>query len=126
MGAAEGQTGWGPGKQRILDSLSPAEQEGFKMAISMSFDFNRYAERARIGAAIAEADPEVAQARTAEEDTRYSLGFDIASGIFGDPALGAQGNTSTGPGSLGIRDSLSGPAQRGFNDSVKLHLGRKY
>ena len=68
----------------------------------------------------------VARARTAEPDVRYWLGFDIASGIFGDPALGAQGNTATGPGSMKIRDALSAPAQRGFNASVKLHLSRHY
>jgi hypothetical protein len=78
------------------------------------------------GAAIAQVDPVVAQARAAETDAQYQQGFDIATGIFGDPALGAQGNTATGPGSLGIRDSLSAAGQRGFNDAVKLHLSRKY
>src|SRR2546428_377429 len=32
MAAAEGQTSLGPGKQRIHDSLSPAEQGGFDTA----------------------------------------------------------------------------------------------
>ena len=53
----------------------------------------------------------------------YALGFDIATGIFGDPALGAQGNTASGPGSLGIRDTLSIVGQLGFNASMRLHLG---
>ncbi len=78
------------------------------------------------GAAIAEADSIVAAARTAEPDVLYRQGFDIATGIFGDPALGAQGNTATGPGSLGIRDSLSAAGQSGFNASVTLHLSRNY
>src|SRR5262249_42969708 len=78
------------------------------------------------GAAIAQADPIVAEARAAEADAQYQQGFDIATGIFGDPALGAQGNTAVGPGSLKIRDSLSAAGQRGFNASVKLHLSRKY
>jgi hypothetical protein len=56
----------------------------------------------------------------------YRLGFDIATGIFGDPALGASGNTATGPGSLGIRDGLVAQGQRGFNASVALHLSRNY
>jgi hypothetical protein len=56
----------------------------------------------------------------------YQLGFDIATGIFGDPALGALGNTLTGPGSLKIRDSLSAAGQRGFNAAVDLHLARHY
>ena len=126
IAAAEGQTQWGSGKQKILDSLNPAEQEGFKVAVSFALDRNRNAALAAIGAAIADADPTVAQARTAESDVRYWLGFDIATGIFGDPAQGANGNTATGPGSMKIRDALSAPAQRGFNASVKLHLSRRY
>ncbi|HSB26328.1 MAG TPA: hypothetical protein VLE19_00675, partial [Pyrinomonadaceae bacterium] len=54
------------------------------------------------------------------------LGFDIATGIFGNPALGASGNTATGPGSLAIRDALSAAGQRGFNASVKFLLSRSY
>ena len=81
---------------------------------------------ASAGAAIADADPAVADARNAEPDPRYQLGFDIASGIFGDRAFGGRGNTATGPGSLAIRDGLSAPAQRGFNASVQFHLGRRY
>ncbi len=83
-------------------------------------------ELAAKGAAIAQVDTLVAEARAAETDAQYQQGFDIATAIFGDPALGAQGNTSTGPGSLGIRDSLSAAGQRGFNASVKFHLSRTY
>jgi hypothetical protein len=126
MAAAKGQTEWGPGKQRILDSLNPAGQAGFKTAISYLFDLNRYAERARIGASIVAADPTLESERSGEADARYWLGFDIATAIFGDPAQGAQGNTAAGPGSMGIRNSLSAPAQRGFDAAMKLHLGRKY
>src|SRR5436189_4884992 len=57
------------------------------------------------GAAIAQADPAVAEARTAEPDVFYWLGFDIATGLFGDPALGAAGHTATGPGSTRDRKS---------------------
>jgi hypothetical protein len=126
MAAAEGQTAWGPGKQKALDSLTPAEQEGFKAAISLALDRNREEKLAATGAAIAETDPIVAKARTRDPDPRYALGFDIATGIFGDPALGALGNTATGPGSLGIRDKLSPEAQDGFDASVRLHLSRRY
>ena len=83
-------------------------------------------ELAAKGAAIAQVDRIVAEARAAETDPLYRQGFDIATGIFGDPKLGANGNTSTGPGSLGIRDALSAAGQRGFNASVKLHLSRNY
>jgi len=126
MAAAEGDTLPGPGKQRIHDALTPAEQRGFETAVAFSLERNRNADAAARGAAIAKVDPLVAAARTVERDVFYSLGFDIATGIFGDPALGAQGNTATGPGSLSIRDSLSAAGQRGFNASVTLHLSRKY
>jgi hypothetical protein len=120
MAAAEGHTAPGPGKQRIHDSLSLAEQRGFERAVSFSLERNKNADFAARGARIAKLDPKVADARIAETDVFYWLGFDIATGIFGDPALGALGNTATGPGSLKIRDSLSPAGQRGFNASVKL------
>jgi hypothetical protein len=127
MVAAENQTAWGPGKQKILDSLSGAEQDGFRAAAYFSVDHNAYILRAEVGAAIAEADPVVMKARMREQDAAFWLGFDIATAIFGDPKRGAQGNTATGPGSLGIRDSLNSPAsRRGFNASVALNLARRY
>jgi len=126
MAAAEGQTQDGSGKQKIRAALSTAEQEGYDVALSFSLQRNANAARAKIGAAIADADTGVAEARAREPDVFYWLGFDIASGIFGDPARGAQGNTATGPGSLAVRNALSPAAQRGFNASVALHLGRKY
>jgi hypothetical protein len=124
MAAAEGNTAPGPGKQRIRDSLPVAEQGGFDTAVSFSLQRNRNAKFAATGAAIAQADPVVAQARQSDNDVFYWLGFDIASGIFGDRALGALGNTATGPGSAGIRDALIPAAQRGFNASADLHLHR--
>jgi len=126
MAAAEGQTQDGPGKKKIHDSLSAAEQPGFDRALAFSLQRNRNAKFAEVGALIASSDAVVAEARAAESDVFYWLGFDIASGIFGDPAAGAQGNTATGPGSLGIRDALHPAAQRGFNASVALHLQRDY
>jgi hypothetical protein len=126
MGVCEGHTAWGPGKQKILDSLSNPEQRGFLVARDYSLDRNNNVDFAKRGAAIADRDPVVANARGTEPPGLYWLGFDIATGIFGDPALGAQGNTQSGPGSLGIRDKLSPEAQRGFNDSMRLHLSRNY
>ena len=43
------------------------------------------ADLAAKGAAIAEQDPMVAEARAAETDALYQHGFDIAAGIFGEP-----------------------------------------
>ena len=126
LGATGSQTEWGPGKQRIMDSLPPPDQEGFKIAASFALDRNRNLELAKAGAVIADTDQLVARARAIDPDVRYWLGFDIATGIFGDPKLGAKGNTATGTGSMRIRDGLSAPAQRGFNASVALHLRRHY
>jgi hypothetical protein len=125
MAAAEGNTEPGPGKQKIHDSLPQGQQAGYAAAVSFSLQRNRNARAAAAGATIAAADPEVAQARSADSDVFYWLGFDIASGIFGDPALGAAGNTAMGPGSLGIRNALNPAAQRGFNASVALHQSRR-
>ena len=132
MAAAEGQTLPGPGKQRIHDSLTPPEQRGFTTAVLFSLERNRNAVLAARGAAIAKVDPEVWEARrsdrrgtkTVESDVFYRLGFDIATGIFGDAALGAHGNTATGPGSMKIRGALSFPTRRGFDASAAFHLGR--
>jgi hypothetical protein len=126
MAAAEGQTQPGPGKQAIHDALCHYEQDGFETAVSFSLQRNRNAKLAATGAAIADQDPVVAEARTTDPDVFYWLGFDIATGIFGDPALHALGNTATGTGSLAIRDALSPNGQRGFNASVALHLRRNY
>ena len=79
-----------------------------------------------VGAAIAAQDPAVEQGRNAEVNAFYQLGFDIASGLFGDPALGSAGNTVVGPGAQSIRNSLSRAGQRGFDASVALHLARDY
>ena len=128
MAAAEGHTLPGPGKQKIHDALSIGAQRGFATAVTFSLDRNRESNSklAEIGAAIAQAKPDVAAARTTTADILYWLGFDIATGIFGDPALGARGNTATGPGSLKIRDSLSPTGQTGFNAAVTFHLSRNY
>jgi hypothetical protein len=116
----------GPGKQRTHDLLGTLEQGGFDAALSFLLQRNRNVALSARGAEIARQDPVVDRARVAEGDVFYWLGFDIATGIFGDPALGARGNTATGPGSLAIRDALSPVAQRGFNASVALHLSRNY
>jgi hypothetical protein len=123
MAAAEGNTLPGPGKDRICAAGSTtAEQEGCRIAVLFSVERNRNAKFAETGAQIALADPAVAEARDAETDVFYRLGFDIATGIYGDPALGAQANTAPGP----IRDSLSAAGKSGFDASLKLHLGRNY
>lgn len=125
IAAAENDTVWGPGKQKILSSLNAPQQEGFKVAVSFSMDRNRNKALAATGAAMAKDDPAIASARTSDPDVRAWLGFDIASAIFGDPGKGAQ-NKIGGLQALAIREQLSLPAQRGFSASMKFHQSRHY
>jgi hypothetical protein len=122
-GASEGQTLWGPGKQKLMETLDPAEQPGFMTAVAFALERNNNADFAAKGAAVADADPDVKASRSRQRSALCQLGFDIATGIFGDPALGATGNTVIGPGSQGIRSKLSPDGQTGFDAAVKLHLG---
>jgi hypothetical protein len=126
MAVAEKDTMPGPGKQMIHDKLNGMEQAAYDAAVSFLLQRNSNSAFAAIGAMISGEDPGVGQARKAESDVFYWLGFDIATGIFGDPARGASGNTATGPGSTKIRDGLSAAAQRGFNAAVAFHLSRHY
>ncbi len=126
LAAAEGHTLPGPGKEAIRASLAAEERPGFDAAVSFSLDRNRNADLARRGLVISEADPSVAAARGADSAVLYRLGFDIATGFFGDPALGALGRTATGPGSLKVRDALSPAGRKGFDAAVAFHLTRTY
>jgi hypothetical protein len=99
---------------------------GFKLAQSFWLGWNRNVDLAVIGAWIASDDAYIARARGAEDDPFYKLGFDIATGIYGDRKHGARGNTATGPGAFAIRDLLQETAQRGFNASTALNLSRHY
>ena len=124
MGAAEGNTAPGPGKQRIHDSLPQSEQRGYEDAVAFSLDWNRNIELARKGAALAEGNPDLAQARKSDPDPLYWLGFDIATGLFSDSAPGTPDATAVDSGSAGIRDALGARAQRGFDAAAAFHQGR--
>lgn len=115
MAAAEGQTLPGPSKDSLGASLPPDERRGFTTAVSFSLERNRNGEAAALGAAIALADPSVANVRARLPSVLAKLGFDIATALFGDPALGASGNTAMGPVSTGIRNALSSTTQGGFD-----------
>jgi hypothetical protein len=125
IGAAvsEGHTLWGPGKQKLMEDLDPAQQLGFMTAVTFAIERNNNADAAAKGAAVADGDPEVKAARSRQPSIFSQLGFNIATGIFGDPALGAQGNTIIGSGSREIRSKLSPDGQKGFDAAVKLNLG---
>ena len=133
MGVWLGNTADGPGKQAVGKALTPGEQVGFADAAAFSMQWNNNADFAAKGAAVAAKDPDVAAARAKARGTPpdglsaalYWLGFDIATGIFGNPALGAQGNTLIGPGSERIRATLGPDGQQGFNDSLAFNVRRR-
>jgi hypothetical protein len=133
MGAWLGHTADGAGKQALGKALTPAEQLGFADAAVFSVQWNNNAAFAAVGAAIADQDPEVAAARAKVRGgppdglraALYFLGFDIATGIFGDPRLGAKGNTLIGPGSEKIRATLGPDGHQGFNDSLAFNVVRR-
>jgi hypothetical protein len=118
--------------QQVPDKLNGAAGQqldavgiqGFKIAQTFSITWNRNVDLGVIGAWIAGDDAVLAQARNAEADPFYRLGFDIATGIYGNRKHGARGNTATGPGAAAIRDQMNAAAQRGFNASTALNLSR--
>ncbi len=79
---------------------------------------------ASTGQRIAASDADLSAERDADPDPSYQYGFDIATALFGDPALGASGNTMMGPGSDRIRNALSPVSQHGFDASMNFYLER--
>ena len=120
-------------QQALGKALTPAEQLGFADAAVFSLQWNNNTDFAARGAAIASTKSEVGAARAKARGTPpdglraalYWLGFDIATGIFGNPALGAQGNTLIGPGSEKIRATVGPDGQQGFNDSLAFNVRRR-
>jgi hypothetical protein len=126
FGMAGTQTLPGPGKDKFRDeNLQATQRIGWNTATSYFLDRNRNADLVKRGVGVAASSPVVMAARIANSSSvLFRLGFDIATGIFGDPNLGAHGNTATGTGAQKIHaDLASTDAKRGFDASMKLHLG---
>ncbi|MEO8017410.1 MAG: hypothetical protein ABI769_06330 [Pseudomonadota bacterium] len=126
LGAWADQTAPGPGKQRYHDYLTLAEQQGFNFAAAYAMPRNKYAQLVDIGLAINAADAQVRAARNASNDGFFWLGFDLASGLFGDPRAGAQGSKGFDAWAASIRSQLNAAGQAGFNASMQMHLARSY
>lgn len=125
VAVAAGQSAWGPGKQAFEDALPADERAGFHEGALFQVNRNAWRDRAALGASIADRDQATAGARGAVADPRFEFGFDVATAIFGDPAMNAQGNAAAGPGSLGVRDTLSERARAGFDASMNYNLARR-
>jgi hypothetical protein len=126
LGAWDHNTAPGPGKQRYHDALITPEQQGFDLAAAYALPKNKHAALIEVGVRIANADAEVTAARAVDPDVFFTMGFDIASGLFGDPAAGSEGSKAMGPGAMEIRNALTLPGRRGFDASTKLHFARAY
>lgn len=119
IAAAEGQTAPGPGKQRIHDALSPAEQQGYAAAVSFSLARNRQrlAELSAKGPAITSSDPLAVLLRSQQLDDAARRGFDIG-------MAAAEGQTAPGPGKQRLHDNLPAAEQSGFAAAVDFSLER--
>lgn len=126
IGTMNENSAWGPGSTEIRDSLEPEEQPGFTLGAEVCRQRNLNPDYAGKGARVIAADPGAQKARSAKPAGLYWLGFDIASSLFGNPKLGALGNTLMGPGSQAIRASLTAETARGFDDAVAYHQAQKY
>jgi hypothetical protein len=126
IAVGDDDTLWGPGKQSTIDNLPITERTSAGKSAHFVVERNANADFATKGAAVAKVEvrPEVQAARKAEEPGFYTLGFDIAAGIFGNVALGGAGHTLPGPGSDKIRNNLHPEGIRGFDASEKLHMGQ--
>lgn len=78
---------------------------------------------AATGANIANQDTDLAYVRAAESGAEFQRGFDIATGLFGDPSLGAEGRAAADPQAASIRESLDSDGQRGFDASADYQFG---
>jgi hypothetical protein len=126
MAVEVSNTAWDPGQQSIKDSLGGAQQVGFQLGVDYCQSRNANRDVTSKGAAVLAADPGATAARDRLPAGLQWLGFQIATGLFGNPKLGAAGNTLMGPGSQKIRDSLAPDARTGFDAGVTYHLAQKY
>lgn len=105
--------------------LPESERGGFKVGAEYLTARNAGSDRLRVASAALDSDPGLARIRMELDDPRARLGFDVAIAIYGDPASGAQGNTSVGPGAIAIRASLSIPFRAGFDLGMCAALARR-
>jgi hypothetical protein len=71
-------------ERSVPDALPGDERQGFATAVSYFVARNSNAALAAVGGAIARTNGDVSEARNRGENGFFSLGFDIATGIYGD------------------------------------------
>jgi len=122
MGVMDKHTLWGPGAQTIKNGLGVVAQLGFATAAAYCLQRNNNVDNAGRGLLVVKADPKAQSARSTLPVGLSWLGFDVAAGLFGGEAAGGLGHTAMGPGAAGIRATLDGDGQRGFDVAVTLFL----
>ncbi|CAN5347642.1 hypothetical protein BH11PSE14_BH11PSE14_09010 [soil metagenome] len=108
-----------PPSPAIPDTNTPTTMPATVPAV----DSTRIDGLAATGANIANQDTDLAYARAAEPGAAFQRGFDIATGLFGDPALGAEGRPAADQDAANIRASLGSDGQRGFDASADYQFG---
>jgi hypothetical protein len=126
VGIGDGDTAWGPGKQAHIDALPVDQQPSAVNAAHFIVARNTQLVLATSGAAVARSDarPEVLSARTAQAPGYYTLGFDIAAGLFANAALGGAAHTGQGPGATAIRNALPPAGIAGFDRAAAIYMGK--
>ena len=120
-------TAWGPGAQSIMDHLPGGQAVGFRVGAQLSLQRNNNTVNAALGEKVLALDPEASAARQKHQPAGiYWLGFALGTALFGDPALGALGNTLPGPGSDKIRTSLDADGQHGFDEAKAFNLAKRH
>lgn len=121
MAAAEGQTAHGPGKQALHDTLKPAEQVGYSIAVNQSLMWNKEQQRIRHdeleakGKALTAADQSASVLLNKQPEGPARRGFYIG-------MAAAEGHTLPGPGKQATRATLSPEEQGGFDTAVSYSL----
>jgi len=120
MGGTEGDTLPGPGKQARGEALPADQQAGYFAAVLYSITRNANLDALLTGARVAQGNAALTDARQAEDDPFYTLGFDIATGLLYNKQ-GGIGDLALNLSASNVRSTLSGVTQRGFDASARLH-----
>jgi hypothetical protein len=126
LAIAKDQTEWGPGKQRAIDDLPIVQQDSATRSAHFAVHRNALIAPALQGATVARGDtrPEAVTLRTAEPPGYFTLGFDVASALFANEALGGNGRAGSDSESVALRNKLPPEGTRGFDTAAKLYMGK--
>ncbi len=105
------------------DTSAPTTMPTLPPASATSIDPTRIDGLAALGSTIAGQDSALDDARSVDPGAAFQRGFDIATGLFADPRLGAEGRPDTDPEAAAIRASLGVDGRRGFDAAAAYQFG---